>query len=324
MINIYFTCNWETSNNLLEKIKKNTPNNVGIWKNIQGTNDINNFDYIIVLDDIHHTLLNIGPANFIKLIKNPDKIIYFQRENTSILNKCNKTWFQLNVIPTLKHRYSYEDDFFYTFTTAHFLNKTYDELKNMEYPKKTKNISCVVSNKSFGSTYEDRKRFIQNYSNKYPNSIDIYGKGWKNELGINFKGELGFYHQTSDKNTTKLDGLIPYKYSICLENYPNEKITSEKITDSILCWTIPIYSGTKVTNKYYPDNAFFLIDIKDKNVYKTTNDISKREITQKNIDALREARNLILDKYNIWEQIYQIVDNNVKFKINYNYNFIKF
>ena len=37
-------------------------------------------------------------------------------------------------------------------------------------------------------------------------------------------------------------------------------------------------------------------------------------ITQKNIDAIGEARNLILDKYNIWEHIYQIIDNTNKYK----------
>jgi len=323
MIKIFFICPWESSELLLDKLKRNTPKNKGIWKNLIGVNNINESDYVVILDNLNDKFLNIGFDAFVSKIGDLNKIIYFQRENTAILNMVNKSWFQERIVPNLEHNYSYEDDFFYTFTTPHFLNKTYDELKSIDYPKKTNNISCIVSARSGGATYEDRKRFIIDYSNKYPNSIDIYGKGWKNQLGTNFKGELGSYHQTSNKKTSKLDGLLPYNYSICLENYPEEKVTSEKITDCILCWSMPIYSGTKVTNKYYPNDSFHLIDIKNVNVYEKVNEISRKQITEKNISALREARNLILDRYNIWEQVYKISDNYIKYCIYYNHNLLK-
>lgn len=315
---IYFTCAWQDSNSLLDKLKLNTPSNKGIWNNIEGVNDINNFDYMVVLDDIDTFLLNMGAVNFVKLIKNPDKIIYFQRENTAILNNSKKSWFFEKVIPILKHKYSYEDDFFYTFTGANFLNKTYDELKAMEYPRKTNKISCIISNKNFGITYQNRINFIKQFSNNY--KIDVFGKGWKNEFGNNYKGELGSYHQETNKETSKLDGLLTYNYSICLENYPNEKCLSEKITDCLLTWCMPIYSGPKCTNKYYPEDSFHLIDINNENCYSHVNNLSNQVITDKNIQAITEARNLILDKYNIWEQIYQIVNYPIKYKINYNHN----
>ena len=324
MLKIFFTCPWEDNNLLLEKLKKNTPNNEGKWRNLVGTTNIKECDFIVVLDNLHSSLLNIGLNNFMQLVNNTNKVIYFQRENTAILNMCKENWFVKELLPILKHKYSYEDDFFYTFTTAHFLNKTYDELKAMEYPKKKKNISCIVSNKNLGPTYEDRINFIKKYNEIYPNSIDIYGKGWSNnELGSNYKGELGSYHQSANKSSSKLDGLIPYEYSICLENYPNEKVTSEKITDTILCNTIPIYSGTKDTTKYYPNHAFYLIDIKSENIYEETNNILNKSCTKKNINGLIEARKLILDKYNIWEQVYKISDNYIKYCIYYNHNLLK-
>ena len=318
MVKLYFTCQWESNESLYEKLKKNTPKCRGIWKSLIGINNINNCDYIIVLDDLHSDLINMGEQKFVSLVGDIDKIIYFQRENTKILD--TKSWFHTNILPNLKHNYSFEDDYFYTFTTAHFLNKTYDELKNMDYPSKLHNISCVISNKNSDVYYQQRVNFITNYSEKYPNSIDIYGKGWKNELGTNYKGELGNYHQnTNNTNTSKVDGLLKYRYSICLENYPDEKITSEKITDCILCWCLPIYSGTNVTHKYFPNDAFELINIKNEDTYEYVNNLCKNDITQKNINALKEARNLILDKYNIWEQIHQIIHNSVKYKIYYNH-----
>ena len=48
--------------------------------------------------------------------------------------------------------------------------------------------------------------------------------------------------------------------------------------------------------------------------------ISNQLITEKNIEAIREARTLILDKYNIWEQIFQIINDLDSFKKNYRIN----
>ena len=75
-----------------------------------------------------------------------DKIIHFQRENTAILNKqINKSWYLTQVLPYIKYHITYEKGFLYTFVPATFINKTYDELKSMKYPKKITNVSCVVS-----------------------------------------------------------------------------------------------------------------------------------------------------------------------------------
>ena len=35
MIKIYITCPWQDATSILNKYKKNTPGNKGIWKNIQ-------------------------------------------------------------------------------------------------------------------------------------------------------------------------------------------------------------------------------------------------------------------------------------------------
>jgi hypothetical protein len=307
---IFFTCNWQNNISLRTRLIKNTPKNLGIWKNIYCNNNINNFDYLIVFDDLHKNLLKLGIDKFNKIIKNNyNKIIFFRIENSCIYNNFKKSWFTKNILPKLKHNYSYENNLLYPFTDANFLNKTYDELKNLKYTKKNKNISTIVSTKELYKTYKQRKKFIIDYSNKYPNSIDIFGRGWnKNILGRNYKGELGSYHQNNDKTTSKYDGLIDYNYSICLDNFPDDKCVCEKIMDSILCWTMPIYSGNKCVEKYFPKNSWYLINLNDKNVLQKTKEISEIEIKEKNIIALRKARNLILDKYNIWEQIYQIIN----------------
>lgn len=320
MKEIFFICSWEKSNKLINKLKRNTPNNKGIWKNIKIASNFQSCDYMIVIDDLYIDILNLGINNFNRIIKNYDKIIYFQRENTMILNmKKKKSWFILNILPKLKHKYIYEDNYFYTFTTASFINKSYDELKNMRYPEKKKKLSCIISNKNLSIEYTQRINFITEFSKNNPNLIDIYGKGWNKELGDNYKGELGCYHN-SISITSKANGLQKYNYSICLENYPDDKIISEKITDCLLMWCMPIYYGSSFTKKYFPKDSFHLIDIKNKDINNEIYNIIKKPIEKKNIIAIEKARNLILNKYNIWEQIYQIIDNNENYKINYRFN----
>lgn len=309
MIKVYFTCDWETSSSFHQKISKNTPRNKGIWKNIILVDNFREAEYLIVLDNLNKEFVSIGPKKFLSFFAN-EKIIHFQRENNIFIN--NNTWYRKNILPNLINNFS--NNYIYTFTTANFLNKNYDELKKIKYPEKRKILSCVISAKNYGETYIKRKNFIIKYSNSNKGKIDIFGKDWKNELGSNYKGELGSYHQNTDKNTSKLDGLIDYKYSICLENFPKDNILSEKITDSILSWTFPIYSGPEVTTKYYPKNSFYLIDINNIESLEEINKIIEKEV---DIEALEEARNLILDKYNIWEQIYQIINNRDNFEENY-------
>ena len=107
MIKIVFTCPWSNSINAFNNYKKNTSLNKGIWKNIECIHNLNDFDYMIVLDCIDNDLLNKGYNEFMKLIKNIDRIIYFQREH-KIYHSCD-TWFHIKIAPYLKHYYSYED-----------------------------------------------------------------------------------------------------------------------------------------------------------------------------------------------------------------------
>ena len=318
MIKVFFTCSWQTD--LLDLLKKNTPNNNAIWKNIEGTDNINMCDYIVILDDLDKNLLQKGEKYFKTIIKSTNKIIFFQRENSHFLHQRSKSWFINNILPYVNKKYSYEQKFLYTFTTATFLNMSYDKLKQLQNNRK-KGISCIVSTKNIHKNYEKRINFIKQYSKKYPGTIDIFGKGWsKIQLGNNYKGELGNYHRhDQNKILSKFDGLYGYNYSICLENFPNDYIVSEKITDALLSWCMPIYWGSKYTNKYFPEDAFHLIDLDDPKVYEKVYKISQTPISEKNITAIKQARDIILDKLNIWEQIYQIINNYNTFLDEYKY-----
>ena len=82
---------------------------------------------------------------------------------------------------------------------------------------------------------------------------------------------------------------------------------SEKFTDAILCWTIPIYYGCLNISDYFPENSYYYIDIKNKNINQCIKNIIEKPINEDNIAALKKARNLILYKYNIWNSIHDTI-----------------
>lgn len=321
---IYFTCPWQDSESLLFKYKKITPKQSGIWKNIEATTNYEEAEYLIIMDNVNDSILQKGEAHFLNKFSNLDKVIHFQRENESILGHINN-WYMNNIFPKLKNYISPQNGFLYCFVSPTFIDKTYDELKNMPFPEKTKNISTIISykhNPNINDGYNKRVNFIRKYSNKY--KIDIFGKDWnKNLLGDNYKGELESYHNNSIKktlSTNKSDGLLKYNYSIALENYPNDKVISEKFTDCILCWSIPIYWGNNTLVKQtFPMNSYNLINIENDNTFEDIQKIILNKPTKEEIKALKINRDIILDKLNIWEYIYQIINNsNI-----YNYKYMK-
>ena len=94
-----------------------------------------------------------------------------------------------------------------------------------------------------------------------------------------------------------------------MENKNQYGYITEKIINPLIAGSIPIYWGCKNIDKYFPKDCYYNIDIFDENSYEKVIEIINKPITQKNIDALKEARKLILNKYNIWSTIENIIVN---------------
>ena len=81
--------------------------------------------------------------------------------------------------------------------------------------------------------------------------IDFFGWGVNDK---NLKGDL----------REKKDGLIDYRFSICIENSNEHNYVSEKFFDCVLTDTIPIYYGCSNIRNIIPENCFIsLNDIND-------------------------------------------------------------
>tara|TARA_B100000787_G_scaffold36434_1_gene25563 strand:+ start:11542 stop:12483 length:942 start_codon:yes stop_codon:yes gene_type:complete len=306
MVKIFFCCSWDPNPKhfLEDKYAPLTPNNSGKWNGLVAVTDVNDADWVIIIDDIHNSqrqlIARFNPTNVICLPREP------ARAHPSYLNY------------NFKYKMTYENCF-HCWTSIMHIVKNYDELASIiSSPPKNKLCSTITSRfNPGGGLYATRIDFIKKLSQQkqFVNKIDIYGYNWTEaELGEMFKGTFGGFNMGGanniDKllpNTTKWNGLENYSYSIAIENVCMKNYFSEKFTDCILAWTIPIYYGCPNINEYFPENCYYWLDITSPDCFEKLEKILNTPITETQIAAVAKAREVILNKHNVWNVVDEII-----------------
>jgi len=274
---IAFVCNWgESSTSLLDRYRKQTPRDSGKWNDIEGITDPAAADFIVAMD---------GSSG-----KYPGyKTMFFQREPENIKKRT----------PITGAMFDGNYDNFYQISNW-WIEKPFDELLLMERPEKKKNLSCVMSRKVSCDGHRTRLNFLKKLSSEYGEEIDVYGIGLRDVVPKNsYRGALF--------GRDKTPGLIDYRYSLACENVRIDNYFTEKLVDCFLTWTKPIYWGSPNIGKYFPSRSFELVDIRDKDSSTRVIDISKKLVEKEDIEALKEARDLVLNRYNIWPSIEKVL-----------------
>jgi hypothetical protein len=277
MTNICFIAPWGTPENLLARFKNQTSDSSVEWNSLRGVADPEQADCLVVLDAMGEkgvckrlNLKNLDKYSIIHLRREPDFINrFYPLPNSGFMD--------------------YSPGTFHVATW--WISNSYDSLQALSYSPKPKKLSTVVSAK-----WEHRNSFFKKLSSLI--KFDAYGGGGiKSFVGSSYQGPVIPF-----KN--KEDGIKDYKYSIALENSSQLNYFTEKIIDCLLMWTIPIYWGCPNISDFFPQHSFYNIDLdKPQEVL----NIIKRPIEKKNIEAMKEARNLILNKYNIWAVIEKLI-----------------
>jgi hypothetical protein len=151
-------------------------------------------------------------------------------------------------------------------------------LEKLSLPEKTRHASCIVSGLKQLEGHRLRLNFVKKVKQELP-QIDMFGKNTR-------------------YITDKMDGLLPYRYSIAIENSSLPFYFTEKINDCFLAYTVPLYYGCTNIGKFFPEKSFIFIDINQpgKTIEKIRN-ILENDDWQSRLDAVKEARELVLHKY---------------------------
>lgn len=167
--------------------------------------------------------------------------------------------------------------------------KLFDAMIAEKPPHKTREISTVCSSKRQKHTlHRKRYDFTHKIHTAMP-QLDVFGHGVR-------------------PMRDKAEALDPYRYHIAIENHRCEHHWTEKVSDAFLGWTLPFYYGCTNLKDYFPEESFIEIDIEDVNgaLSMIRNAISGGEY-EKRLAAITEARNLVLNRYNLFAVLADIV-----------------
>jgi hypothetical protein len=148
-----------------------------------------------------------------------------------------------------------------------FANMSFDNHLVYQYnsiPKKRK-LACMILRRETRSEYhENTENFKNNNLDlekiyglredivKYT-KIDIYGKNWSYQM-TNYKGPL---YPHIKKYTT----LNEYKFNIIIENVVVNNFLSEKVFDSFVSLSVPVYFGSPQVDEWIPKSCY--VDFRD-------------------------------------------------------------
>jgi hypothetical protein len=173
---------------------------------------------------------------------------------------------------------------------ANAIRFTYDDLKALEPPRKTKLLSVVYSDKTFTAGHIKRHEFVHALKANFGDSLDIFGRGF------NFVED-------------KWEAIADYEYHIAIENSSFPHYWTEKLADAFLGWSYPIYYGCPNITDYFDQNSFASIDLESpRKAILIIEQILKERPWRKSLPFLAESRRRVLDEYNLFPMIIKLLN----------------
>jgi len=170
-----------------------------------------------------------------------------------------------------------------------WVGKSFDELAAMEPPKKIHRMSAIASTRAHIEGHNVRNRFIERVMQEFPD-IDVFGRGRERPLD------------------DKWDGVAPYRYTIAIENSSSFHYWTEKITDAFMGYSVPLYFGAPNIGDYFPDKSFIWLPVDDpERAISVIRETLENDSWEDRLDALREARQEIFDKWGLAAQVTRAV-----------------
>jgi len=274
---------------------RQTPNSKGVWGNYQffADQDIAECDYWVVYENLLGTQKTLCPSGNTllitaepcsehyprKFLKQFGEIVSFHRDLG-----CPNVIYNQPALPWHVGRKVVKDKNI-------GWSKDYDELKLIKDFRKNKTISVITSNKSFLPGHLKRLEFVRKLEKQDRCDVDIFGRGIKDI-------------------EDKCDAIANYKYHIALENSRYPEYFTEKLTDAFLGGSYPFYYGCSNIENYFPEGSFTTIDIDnfEKSIDTIDNAINNNAY-EESIDKIKIARELVLDKYNIFPTLVNIFES---------------
>lgn len=277
-------------------IVRQTPGSNGLWKGIQFhvNEDIEEADYWIVLHSSARKEKCIcPPENVILLTQEPGDVKKYPENYLKQFSRVMSCQTELIEHGAIK---SFPANPWFVGANMVSRNpwrwkvvKDYDALSRNEDTEREDKIVVITSNKRMTAGHIKRLNFIENLKDCLPGKVDIYGTGFRN---IEDKYEV----------------LSKYKYALIIENSVCSDYWTEKLSDCYLSQCLPFYYGCPNILDYFNPQSISIIDINN-----PTDSIERiKTAIKSNIytdcrPAILQAKDQILNKYNIFNVIYEYI-----------------
>lgn len=265
---------------------RQTPDGDGVWDNIRFTLEpVEECDALLVLNElINDITITCPPENVWAIFQEPYYPDFFpwMKEGHRQLARV------------YTHRPPNTD---IRYRVAHPLlpwhvGKTYSELACVGDPLKDKSdrIVWITSSKQELPGHLKRYAFYKFLNKLDWSDLDVWGRGIR-------------------PLEDKWDVLSHSRYAIAVENYYGANYWTEKIADCWLADTLPFYYGCPNLESYFPAKSFVRINLEDfDSAARTIRRMVDAGEYEKRLPAIREARDLILNRY----QFFPFITNELR------------
>ena len=274
-------------------------NNLSDNFNFYINSDIEKADFWIVFEDLKKDVeyCEVPKENVIYLNNETSfkKDYFFEIHMIEFLNQFKYSY---GCYPTLKKNHINTIPFLPWMIHANhgdtIFKKTelnYDFFSNLQKTDKKIELSVICSNKRHTENHKLRVEFLNILKNHFKDKLLWFGNGI-NEI------------------ENKFEVISNSKYHIVLENDSKYNLISEKLYDSYLGLSFPIYYGAPNINDYFDINSLSMININDINgSIRTIENVINNNFYDKNINLLNSEKEKVLNEYNMYNRICEIIKN---------------
>lgn len=256
------------------------------WGNCEfwSCSDLTDYDWLIVYDEVPKETTGTVSNQTEPLMCSPDHTLLVTTEPPSIKLYSTPYTDQFGVVVS-SHPYSLLKNKGLVRTGGAlewYYGRRLDVIRGTHEIPKTKVLSTVCSSKQQTHTLHEARYNLTKVIADHIPELEWFGRGVR---PMNKKYEV----------------MDSYKYHIAIENYIGPHHWTEKLADSFLALCLPFYVGHESALEYFPEESiiFIPIDDPDRAAQIIREAIDNNEY-EKRLPAIREARRLVLEKYNFW------------------------
>jgi len=272
---------------------RQTPGRAGIWGDCQFliNQDIAECDFWVVYDDVlRPETTRCPPGNTLLITGEPPSVKTYSRRflaQFSTVLTSHRNLSHPNVVSRQQAlpwmvggRYLQETgqwDKEYT--------KDYEELSALPAVPKTKLLSVLSSSKTITPGHERRLAFVGALKQWFGEEIDVFGRGIRDV-------------------EDKWDAIAPYKYHIVIENGLFPDYWTEKLSDTLLAGSYPLYAGCPNIGDYFGENTLTLLDLTDfEGSLQAITAAIENNRYEATMQARQSAKVQVLNEYNLFPML---------------------